>query len=694
MKPSSIIASSSSYHIPASNYDPLLQTVSFLITKISPTELSPTDQSLLLCSEFYEKAFREGLDLRCINSMIEQFAVENEKFSMMLTIIILKGLHKVMFDEVKPLAEAFTSLLNIKDSLQMKRIQWLLGYPQPEIICSANSFDNFGIYGLNNLDDNMITYNSTLVLDGAMSVLEVMVHNINRVESVCLVCLKHILLLSQCNPLIFDYIASLPSHCYLYAKFIDWVKPFLDKYKLDLERNYFGDARKKELYIETENLYVFFMNKFNEKYPDSIPEQITSNEQEENYMFLKPSILDKPLYIIGQTMNEISSEIQRTEDFVLLCKEVSAMTLKSMPTGKTNLALPRNIARDTYLFPSSVDSNSVYSCFVHSKYTYTESYAKKNNKIAHFYQFFKSKLALNFCPAVNEKANNLKKNLEDKTITRSSLKGFQKNIMDLENNSNNMNKELNNDNNGLSKQDLEKESKNTKKYDENDSKKEESDPEREFSTNNLEKSLNTKENLTEETSNKTFEKEEKNVSPSKELLELSDKVRIFECIRKYTFENKSNRHILITLLIRPVATSENSSLSNILPMQDPVIMLARPYAPLDVLFLMKINFEKDWDQYEVIFKHYTIFTLDNVVKEMRVFISYAENKNKECDSLVLEDENPRKTEIQTKTLMKMGSSGKRKVGFIDQEFELFPEDVEFMEALDEDKHMRMDYPQN
>ena len=296
-----------------------------------------------------------------------------------LATVILKGLHKVMFDEIRPLADAFGLLLNIKDSLQSKRLLWLLGYPQCEMTCTVNSLDNFGIYGINNLDDSVICYNSSLSVDGSMSVLEVMVHNINRVESVCLMCLKQILLLSSMNDCIFDYIVSLPAFCYLYAKFIDWFKPFLDKYQNDLARNYIGDPRKKELYNETIKLYEDFMQKYNKLYGKIEIEPI-ENE-------LLTGFPNTSAYIIGQTVNENSVELKKTEDFTFSCKDYSMITVPSKPTGKSNMALPRNICRDTYLFPSAVDSNSVYSCFVHSKFNYSEGFGKAKNKLESYYQY-------------------------------------------------------------------------------------------------------------------------------------------------------------------------------------------------------------------------------------------------------------------------------------------------------------------
>lgn len=618
------------YKHPVSTYDPLLQAISYLISQTPKEALSQynSDLSSLFSSEFYEKALREGLDMQCLSSIIEKFAHENESFSLMMIMVILKGMNKVMFDEVRIYSELFTSLLNIKDSLQKKRMQWLLGYPQPEIICTSNNMDNYGIYGLNNLDDKTIGFPSLLNIDNSMSILDLMVYNINRVESVCLVCLKQLLLLSTLHADIFEYLANLPSHCYIYAKFIDWFKPFLDKYQQDLNRCYFGDSRKKEICEEAIRLLDIFLKKFQEKYPEN-PTKIPNNSIEiETTEPILTTINNDSIYLIGQTMNETLKELEKTDEYSFSYKEVSALTLRSQPTGKGNLALPRTIAKDTYLFPSSVDSSSVYSCFVHSKYTYNESYNRKGSKLNHLYQFFKAKIwnTLTISKGVDEEAPLLHE-----------------------------------------------------KPEENKENKEDIGP----------PPLIEKEKMKEDNNN-----------CKDPLSDLSEEFRVYDCIRKYTFQNHTNKPLLVSLSLK---IANNGPLLNIYPLHEEVLVLVKSYTLVEIFTLMKRNLEKDWDNYEITLKKYTIFSGDSFLKETNVFMKYIEQRNMDIECLLIEDENANQQgkhdygQIVTTSIMRENQkgnirsrvTGKTNSGVNLKDLETFPEDPEFIEGYDRNGNWEM-----
>lgn len=597
---------SSSYKPPASTFDPLLQTISNLVSKLDKNELSEQDYSSLTSQEFYEKAFKDGLDSQCLSNIIENFAYENEGFSLMISITILKGLNKVMFDELRPYADGFSTLLNIKDSLQKKRMQWILGYPQPDVICNSNGVENFGLYGVNNLDDKTIIFPSILGVENSMSVLELMVYNISRVESVCLVCLKEILLLCTLQNEIFEYIFNLPTYCYLYAKFIDWFQPFLLKYQQEVSRSFFSDSRKKEICQEALRLLEIVMAEFKSKYPEQTEQCEQSNtveiESNSNTTMEEAPILkglnSKNHFIIGQTINENVKEIEKTEDFIFNCKDVSVITMFSKPTGKSNIALPRNIARESFLFPSCVDSGSVFSCFVHSKYAYSENYNRKTSKLSNLYNFFKTKILGVSSP-------------EKETLTKPPP-----------------------ENTAESKPQIEKDKEEIEKEKEQKSSKENS------------------------------------MQSAKDFLnDLSEEFRVFDCIKKFTFENRSNKNILVSFFLRPGANS--SSFTNIRPLYDQILILAKPYCTIDLLALLKVDFEKDWDPYEFDIKKYPVYSNSNIIKESLVFQQYIQQKKLDFDCVIIEDEKKtgssgKNGEISgnlAKGIIRTGISGKKNVAF-------------------------------
>lgn len=63
---------------------------------------------------------------------------------------------RVNYEELKLFLNAIKYLVNIKDSFQKKRFEQVLGYPLLDESSVSLSGSNFGLYGLNNLDDNYI----------------------------------------------------------------------------------------------------------------------------------------------------------------------------------------------------------------------------------------------------------------------------------------------------------------------------------------------------------------------------------------------------------------------------------------------------------------------------------------------------------------------------------------------------------
>jgi len=107
-----------------------------------------------------------------------------------LSHIILRGINRSNYDDSKPYLEAMTYLLNISDFLQMKRIEWILGYPQPLAFSIQNESDSYGMYGNSSLADVVVNYESPLNIQNSTSIINLMLSNRRRLENLCILCLK------------------------------------------------------------------------------------------------------------------------------------------------------------------------------------------------------------------------------------------------------------------------------------------------------------------------------------------------------------------------------------------------------------------------------------------------------------------------------------------------------------------------
>lgn len=386
-------------------FSPLIQCISNLVRRARTTsrnfpptslglynftlyELSENDQNCLFCQDFYEKTLSEKYDPQAFGMITQHYAFENEFFSEKLAQILLKGLKKASQDEAKSYLEAIGYFLCLQDQYQIKRIEWILGYPQPIIVSTKIGCDSFGIYGNTDLADPVITYESTLNVEGGQSMINYMLHNRKRLENLALIILRQLLVLIDQNPAIFEYVFALPSPTFQYAKFIDWIPSFIDYYLAETRRFFYSQS-KEEAGHEVLRMYKALEEKFNKKIDQNhaamiemglrteadVQEEEKDGQNKVLKSFLKP-------YIIGQTFKEdpISrkpyTNSNDSNQISLIELESYCYIMKSKPTGTTNLSLPQSLMVDGRLKNTDVPNDSPVAFFIQPK---VSSYARFHN---------------------------------------------------------------------------------------------------------------------------------------------------------------------------------------------------------------------------------------------------------------------------------------------------------------------------
>ena len=352
--------------------------------------MSQNDNRCMDSIEFFEKTMTEKYDSTAFGVLVEHYSYESESFSYHLAILMLRGLNKCNYDEARPYLEAITYFLNIRDSLQMKRVEWILGYPQPVIQNTKAGVASFGMYGNSAIDDVVINYESTLNSENCVSILQIIIHNRRRLENLCLVCLRQLLVICDLNPAIFEFVASLPPPSYNYSNFTDWAKPFITNYIEDAKRYYYGGFQKEETGKETLKLFTLFEERLANKMQanqDIISNFRTGkkekpaatnvsekpkaeNEESKEKGPETPAILRSalPVYVIGETSNEERiKEVQLLENepgLVILENQVHVYIKESQPTGLSNLAFPPAVLKESYISSQQVRPGSALSHFI------------------------------------------------------------------------------------------------------------------------------------------------------------------------------------------------------------------------------------------------------------------------------------------------------------------------------------------
>ena len=358
--------------------------------------LSSNDLKCLTCPEFYEKTLKEKYNFVCIGTIIQHFCFENESFSYCIAEILLKGINRCNYEEVKPYLEAMSYFVSIADFLQPKRLEWIFGYPQPIVSTARSGADNFGTFGNSSIEELVVSYETPLALENTTSILNLILQGRKKFDNLCMVCIRQIIMLLNENNTIFQYITSLPPPSYNYAKFTDWITPFIDYFLADAKRFSYSSYSQEEVGLEAQKIWksieaklqetVENTNKAWEQAYSTFQDGINTNQQEEKVeekeekeegenkeaSEKKDEVLSwiiKP-YIIGQTYKE--EELDRKyytnqdipQEVSLASVESYCYITESKPTGKGNKAFPDFIMNDQKYRTVDVNTESPLSLFI------------------------------------------------------------------------------------------------------------------------------------------------------------------------------------------------------------------------------------------------------------------------------------------------------------------------------------------
>ena len=404
-------------------FNPLIQTVARLVQRANIAtksgtqphssfgragyrlfELSENDTKCLFCNEFYEKTLRDKFDFNSFGLIVQHFAYENESFSYTLAEILLKGINRCNYDDVKPYLEAMSYFVTVGDFLQQKRIEWIFGYPQPIVNSMTYGSDSFGIYGNTSLEDLVVSYETPLSVENSTSVLNLILQNRKKFENLCIVCVRQLLLIMDVNYPVFQYVISLPPPSYNCAKFTDWIPAFIDYFLIEAKKYSYSSYSKEEIGLEAQKLWKSIQEKLNnslestskaweqiyadveglkssveESKPEATTNEVKEGDAEADKTTNPPlSWIIKP-YIVGQTFKEdqldkrIFASGEIPHEVSLVSTEAQCYITESKAVKNGNLAFPESLLNEARLRVTEVLRDSPFALFIQPRGAYDSS---------------------------------------------------------------------------------------------------------------------------------------------------------------------------------------------------------------------------------------------------------------------------------------------------------------------------------
>ena len=225
------------------DFSDLMELVSLLIMKgIVPNkehqEINDPNQSIirenvfkcLQVDDLIPKHLRCNGKMEQISKMISKLCFQCKPYSKRICILILRAINELDYNKIIPYLPLLSEILQIPDSIQALRIEWILGYHAP--ILKAQ----FGLAGIKGISEDVNFYFSSLSINiKAYSLLFQLWQNRYGEHHLTLLTIKKLFHLADISVTFYDYIKALPSPSYVYRQYTDWIKVYLDWYKLRIE---------------------------------------------------------------------------------------------------------------------------------------------------------------------------------------------------------------------------------------------------------------------------------------------------------------------------------------------------------------------------------------------------------------------------------------------------------------------------
>ncbi|CAD8095799.1 unnamed protein product [Paramecium sonneborni] len=321
-------------------YSQLFQCIQYLLQNQN-YELSKNDTICLQAQIFYKRALTECQDFEAIKQIIQTMVFDNESISRSVIEVLLEEINKANYENVSQFLGLAYNLLNIYDTYQQERIEWLLGFPEP------NYQDKYATGCQTNLASPSIVYLSHISSQNEnISILNLLFENQKRFQNIAIQIMKMVLATANVNKLVFSYLINLPPPCYLYSKYTDWFEGFLNEF-LD-------DCNKYPVIATT----IFFNKQKEIEETLQFWQQFKTLYSQVTEVGLFDSI--QPIYILGNTIQtELISSIVQVDGVILECYESTVYFVESKPTMTSNSVFPISILYDNiYLQTIKVDPTS------------------------------------------------------------------------------------------------------------------------------------------------------------------------------------------------------------------------------------------------------------------------------------------------------------------------------------------------
>ena len=312
------------------------------LTKEHP--LSEGAQTMLFMPQYMKQIFNAGSGCEEFGKSLAELCHENEKLSKRVCKMFVNGINNADYEKIENYSEALKPILTLNDSLKLKRLDWVFGYPEIYRWNRSDEIFKIGVDVIYRIGDDSFTYKSPIAGQNEDPLLYHMFRCRNKMEIFTCKLLKDVTDLMATDDDVARLMMNTMPPCYTYARFCDWIKVYLDQQLEEIQRSNLGsyyEQKEKKVRAALENWALFEAKQTKFEAEEAAKQQDSRVSEAERAVGVIEHFPAPAIYLKSYEQNLL--ERRELDNVILTVHEVICDWVYSKPTGTSNTAVPLDI---------------------------------------------------------------------------------------------------------------------------------------------------------------------------------------------------------------------------------------------------------------------------------------------------------------------------------------------------------------
>jgi hypothetical protein len=224
------------------NFTPLIKILTKILTNeqlLAKHPLTEMEKKIFLNNELLKTMLSSSTAGKQFGQCLANMCRDNLKLSKKVSKVFIKSINQSNYDNIKGYLTALKPFVKLDDSLKVQRLEWIFGVSQ---IVARKGYQQerykYGLEFVDRIGEECYTYVSPILGSSSPDdpLLAQLLKCKGKLDTFAINCLKEMLSLMAKDELVARHVYFSAPPTYLCARYTDWIRPYLEYQKADVER--------------------------------------------------------------------------------------------------------------------------------------------------------------------------------------------------------------------------------------------------------------------------------------------------------------------------------------------------------------------------------------------------------------------------------------------------------------------------